>query len=286
MDIDEAFGFKAAYQVIPQKQYPVPRELLRAIHSRGLELNIHDLTHEGNLFDNREEFLLRAQLINRYLEEYEAQGFRSGRLYRNVDWYEALDISYDMSIPNVAHLEAQRGGCCSVFPYFIGRVLEIPLTASQDYSVFHILDEYSIDLWKNQIALITEKHGLVSFIVHPDYVMEERALDVYKTLLCFLSDLRNEAGVWMALPQDVNRWWRQRSQMRLVCEGSRWRIEGPGQERARLAYASIRDDGLVCTVVTGSPNDEQIRVPALSQGDSAGMSTGWISQAPVKSWLG
>jgi hypothetical protein len=241
---------------------------LNAIRSRGHELNVQDLTHEGNLFNDWEKFQLRARLINRYVENYGAHGFRSGRMYRNVDWYEALDISYDMSVPNVAHLEAQRGGCCSVFPYFIGRVLEIPLTTAQDYSVFHILDEYSTDLWKNQIALITEKHGLVSFIVHPDYVMEKRALDVYKTLLLYLADSRDAAGVWLALPQAVNRWWRERSQMRLVLEDARWRIEGPGRERARMAYASIRDAELVYTVATRSPSDKQDRVLRFLRADN------------------
>jgi hypothetical protein len=148
--------------------------------------------------------------------------------------------------PNVAHLEAQRGGCCTVFPYFIGRILELPLTTTQDYSLFHILGEYSIDLWEKQIALITEKHGLVSFIVHPDYVMEGRALAVYNDLLDYVSRLRDERNVWVALPRDVNRWWRERSQMTLVREeGGQWHIEGPGQEQARIAYACIKDGQLV-----------------------------------------
>jgi len=246
MDIDEAFGIKTSFQVIPQKQYAVSEEFLNTIRSRGLELNVQDLSHDGDLFSDSGGFLLRARLINRYLREYGAQGFRAGRMYRNADWYEALDISYDMSIPNVAHLEAQQGGCCTVFPYFIGRILELPLTTTQDYSLFHILGEYSLDLWKKQIALIMEKHGLVSFIVHPDYIMEERALEVYQALLDHVSRLREERNVWVALPREVNRWWRARSQMRLVSEGGgQWGIEGPGQEQARIAYAGIKDGHLV-----------------------------------------
>ena len=54
-----------------------------------------------------------------------------------------------MSVPNVAHLEPQRGGCCTVMPYFVGDVLELPLTTIQDYSLFHILGDYSTTLWKN-----------------------------------------------------------------------------------------------------------------------------------------
>jgi hypothetical protein len=249
IDVDEGFGIKASFQVIPQKQYEVSEEFLNTIRSRGLELNVQDLSHDGDLFSDPRGFLRRARLINRYLREYGAEGFRAGRMYRNADWYEALDISYDMSFPNAAHLEAQQGGCCTVFPYFIGKILELPLTTTQDYALFHILGEYSIELWKRQIALIMEKHGLVSFIVHPDYVMEGRALAVYNGLLDYVSRLREERNVWVALPRDVNRWWRERSQMTLVPgEGGRWHIEGPGQERARIAYARVKDGQLVYTL--------------------------------------
>ena len=39
-----------------------------------------------------------------------SRGFRSGAMYRRQDWFADLEFSYDMSIPNVAHLEPQRGG--------------------------------------------------------------------------------------------------------------------------------------------------------------------------------
>ena len=45
----------------------------------------------------------------------------------------------------------------------------------------------------------------------------------------------------MALPGEVDRWWRQRSAMRLVKQEDGWRIDGLGNERARIAYASLRD---------------------------------------------
>jgi len=249
MEIDEGFGVKSSFQLIPQKQYLLEEGLLKTIAARGFEVCIQDLEHVGNLFDDRDRFLLRAGSINQYLEKYQIQGFRAGRLYRNADWYEALNISYDMSIPNVAHLEAQRGGCCTVFPFFIDEILELPVTTVEDYSLFHILVSYSIDLWKNQIALIMEKHGLVSFIVHPDYIIDERALDVYKALLGHVSRLREQQHVWVALPRDVNRWWRERGEARLVADGGgHWRIEGPAQDRARIACASIRDDRLLYTM--------------------------------------
>jgi len=245
MDLDDAYGIKSSFQIVPEGRYPVSKGFLNTIQSRGFEIDIHDLNHDGHLFSDRERYLRRAERINRYSREYGAAGFRSAALYRNLDWFEALDFSYDMSVPSVGHLEAQRGGCCSVMPFFIGKILELPVTTTQDYSLFHILNHYSIDLWKRQLALIMEKHGLASFIVHPDYILEHRARDTYKALLSYLSQLRSEGKIWIALPREVDHWWRERSQMRLSRRGNKWEIEGPGKERARVAYASLEEDCVV-----------------------------------------
>ena len=242
MDLDESFGIRSAFQVVPEKRYSVLKDFLDSIRTRGFEVNVHDLTHDGRLFAEHEEFLRRAARINHYAREYGAQGFRSGILYRNADWFDAFEFSYDMSLPNVAHLDPQRGGCCSVTPFFIGRIVELPLTCTQDYTLFQVLDDYSIDLWKKQIALIQENYGLISFIVHPDYLLKQRAQDTYKALLEHLGRLRAEDGIWTPLPRDVANWWRQRSQMELVRANGEWRVEGPGSERARVAYASLAGD--------------------------------------------
>lgn len=80
------------------------------------EVNVHDLNHDGRLYWNRDEFLRRAAKMNEYAHKLGTKGFRSGVLYRNLEWYGAFEFSYDMSVPNVAHLHPQRGGCCPVLP--------------------------------------------------------------------------------------------------------------------------------------------------------------------------
>jgi hypothetical protein len=244
MDLNDSFGIKSSFQIVPEERYAVPLARLDAIQKRGFEINIHDLNHDGNLLANREEFLRRACEINLYAKEFGALGFRSAVLYRNIDWYDALDFSYDMSVPNVAHLDPQRGGCCTVFPFFNGKMLELPVTMSQDYSLYHILNDYSISVWKQQISLIREKHGLMQMIVHPDYNIDPAARRVYAELLSYLSDLRAQGETWIALPRDVAAWWRLRSELRLVKAGSSWSIQGEGRERARIAYAKIVDGKL------------------------------------------
>ena len=244
MDIDDSFGIKASIQVVPEGRYKVSDAFLQEIRNRRFEVNIQDLNHDGNLFRDREEFLRRAQRINEYARIYGASGFRAAVLYRNLKWYDALQFSFDMSVPNVGHLDPQRGGCCTVMPYFVGDILEIPLTTTQDYMLFHLLNDYSLDLWKAQTELIVEKNGLVSFIVHPDYIIEKKARDVYRDLLGFLRQLGGERRIWFAVAGEIDHWWRARSKMRLVeCDG-RWRIEGHGAERAKLAFAKIVGDRL------------------------------------------
>jgi hypothetical protein len=237
MDLDESFGVKASFQIVPEVRYGVPSSLLEKIRNRGFEVNVHDLNHDGGLFQEKEEFLRRVVKINHYLKEFGAQGFRAAVMYRNQEWFDALDASYDMSVPNSAHLDPQRGGCCTVMPYFNGNLVELPVTTTQDYSLFNILGRYELDLWKEEIDLIKEKHGLLSFIIHPDYVIHQRARASYASLLQYLADLRSRETVWFALPREVNEWWRQRSQMKLVRRGQQWMIEGPGRERACIAYA-------------------------------------------------
>jgi hypothetical protein len=244
MNVDESFGIKSSFQLVPEGRYEISDALIRAIRDRGFEVNVQDLNHDGHLFRTPEEFCRRAKRINRFAEAYGISGFRAAVLYRNLDWFDALRFSFDMSVPNVAHLDPQKGGCCTVMPYFFGETLEIPVTTTQDYMLFHLLNDYSLDLWKEQINLIVAKNGLVSFIVHPDYVIEEKARRVYQDLLAFLRDLGARKQFWFALPGEVDRWWRARRDMRIIGEDGHWRITGKGAEQAKLAFAHIVDDRL------------------------------------------
>jgi hypothetical protein len=126
-------------------------------------------------------------------------------------------------------------------------MLEIPVVATQDYTLFHILRQHSIELWERQIELILDHNSLISFIVHPDYLLERRARDVYVSLLECLGRARRDAKMWVALPRELNEWWRNRNEMRLVREGSNWEIEGPDRGRARIAYASLAGDQVIYT---------------------------------------
>jgi hypothetical protein len=244
MAVDDSFEIKSSFQFVPEERYTVGKEFLVELQRYGFEVNVQDLNHDGKLFRSRDEFLRRAVRINQHLRAFGSQGFRSAVMYRNAEWLNAIEAGYDMSFPSVAHLEPQRGGCCTLMPFFIGNLVELPLTTIQDYSLLYILADSSFSLWQQQIELIKQRHGLVSFIVHPDYLVGQRAMELYRTLLGFLARLRAEEKLWIALPAEVNRWWRERNQMRLVRHNGAWRIDGAGSDRASIAYATLAGDRL------------------------------------------
>jgi hypothetical protein len=252
MDMNDSFSIKSSFQLIPDARYVVTPEVLASIRGRGFEANVHDLKHDGHLYDSHEKFKQSAKKINTFVDQFDSKGFRSGALYRNQAWYSEFKFAYDMSVPNVAHLDPQRGGCCTVTPYFVDDILEIPVTMTQDHTLFNILESYSLDLWQEQMDLIMRQHGLISFIVHPDYIQTSRARDTYIQLLSHLSEMRAQRGLWIALPGDVNTWWRQRDNMQIVQKNGQWKIEGAGSDKARIAYATIRNNSLSYRIAEAS----------------------------------
>ncbi len=250
MSSNEKHGIQSSFQLIPGGRYKVQPHHIDEMRRRGFEVNIHDWNHDGSLFKSRELFQERAPKIKAAAKKWNTVGFRSAALYRNVDWLRELDFEYDMSIPSCARLDPQRGGCCTLMPWFNGNLLEIPVTTIQDYSLFHILDRYDIDIWKMQTSKILGYHGMATFIVHPDYIQTEQAAQSYTQLLGFIADQKSEGNAWIALPQEVNQWWRQRRQLRIERAGNGWQIIGHGSDRAVVAFARLRNNNIDYTLGT------------------------------------
>ncbi len=242
--LDLAHGFRPAFQFIPEERYDLPDSLRAELERLGAEINVHGLNHDGRLFFDEELFRRRAPRINEHGRRLGARGFRSPVLYRNPDWFGQLEFDYEMSLPNVGHLDPQPGGCCTVFPYFIGDKVEIPLTTTQDYTLLHIFDDYSLDLWRRQLEIILERGGLASFNIHPDYVREPRANALFRSLLEFLARSAEERRLWVASPGEIADWWRCRATLEIHEEDGRWVPRGEGSERARVAHARLGAGGL------------------------------------------
>jgi peptidoglycan/xylan/chitin deacetylase (PgdA/CDA1 family) len=226
--------------------YEIPDGTFEAVRAAGCEVGLHGILHDGKLFRDRASFEANLPKIHRYLERWDAVGFRSPATHRNADWMPELGCLYDASFPDTDPFEPQAGGCCSIFPFFIGELVELPITLVQDHTLWEILGDESTERWIEKSEWIAANHGLVQLLVHPDYLLSDARLALYDSFLEWLSDLDRRARGWHALPREVAEWWRQRSRLECssVVEGEVRAVGGPGAERATVAWASLEGNAV------------------------------------------
>src|ERR1700730_8953631 len=119
MRLEQELGFRSSFNFIPEGNYQVPSELRDELASKGFEIGIHDLKHDGRLFASRREFNRKAARINRYLREWNAGGFRSGFMLHKLDWLHELEIQYDTSTFDTDPFEPQPEGRHTIFPFWV-----------------------------------------------------------------------------------------------------------------------------------------------------------------------
>jgi peptidoglycan/xylan/chitin deacetylase (PgdA/CDA1 family) len=237
LEIERRHGFVSSWNFVAE-WYPIEDGLFDHIRAVGGEIGLHAIKHDCKLFESRASFEADLPKIHRYMREWDAVGFRSPATHRNPDWMPELGCLYDSSFPDTDPFEPQPGGCCSIVPYFLDELVELPITLVQDHTLFEILRADSIEHWTRKSDWIIEHNGLINLITHPDYLDTPRRLRLYEE---FLEYLAGQTGGWHALPRDVAQWWRLRAEMRLVQDGADVRVEGPEADRASVAWA--RADG-------------------------------------------
>jgi hypothetical protein len=205
-DLEEGLGFRSSFNFIPER-YQLDYELIDDLRTRGFEIGVHGLKHDGMLFNSFAEFRKRAKKINTYLKELGAVGFRSPLTLRNPQWMQELAIEYDLSFFDTDPYEPIPGGTMSIWPFFIGRFVELPYTLVQDFTLISVLGERTPKIWLEKVDFIQKYHGMALVNTHPDYLLNSSNWEVYTD---FLQSIKNRAGYWPALPMDVARWWRNR----------------------------------------------------------------------------
>jgi hypothetical protein len=165
------------------------------------------------LFADRASFVAQLPRIHQVMQEWGAVGFRSPATHREPAWMPELGCLYDSSFPDTDPFEPQPDGCCSIWPFFLGDLLELPITMPQDHTLFEILREGSIRRWVQKSEWLADNHGLINVLVHPDYLLSDRRLHLYERLLAHLVEL---SGGWHVLPREVACWWRDRARPELA----------------------------------------------------------------------
>jgi peptidoglycan/xylan/chitin deacetylase (PgdA/CDA1 family) len=216
-NVEERLGFRSSFNFVAEK-YPIPVELRKDLAGRGFEIGIHGLYHDGKYFDSKEEFGRRAARINRYLEEWDVVGFRTPSMLHNLEWLHALEIRYDSSTFDTDPFEPQSDGIGTIFPFYLpspgnGRgYVEMPYTLPQDFTLYVLMKEKSIGIWKRKLDWIARQGGMALLITHPDYLRmdgtdrgsERYPIDYYVEFLRYVSG-RYGNEYWHALPADVAR---------------------------------------------------------------------------------
>lgn len=231
-DSERQLGFRSSFNFIPEGSYRLDPELRAWLTQNGFEVGVHDLEHDGHLFDSQAAFDRKAGRINHYLREWEAKGFRAGFMLRNLDWLHQLDIAYDCSTFDTDPFEPQPESAGTIFPFWVpsldpgaaereaGRgYVELPYTLPQDSTLYVLHQESSNTIWREKLTWVANHGGMALVNVHPDYLgfrgrgpgPQRTVLEHYLDLLRFLK-ARFPDAYWHALPHQVAafvRTWQQ-----------------------------------------------------------------------------
>ncbi len=221
MAVERHLGFQSSFNFVPE-QYAVSSELRRDLVKEGFEVGVHGLKHDGKLFLSRKIFHQHAARINRYLKRWDSVGFVSPSMLRNLDWTHELNIEYDVSTFDTDPFEPQPDGVATIFPFVVRRhngqrgYIELPYTLPQDFTLFVLMKEKNISIWKKKLDWIAEKGGMAFLISHPDYMncknvkckIDEYPMNYYEEFLEYVKG-RYYGQYWSALPQEIARFWRE-----------------------------------------------------------------------------
>jgi len=83
--------------------------------------------------------------------------------------------------------------------------VELPYTLPQDHTIFYVLKQKNISIWKHKADWIMKNHGVIITLTHPDYLREKQHFEMYEELLNYLQSLNN---AWHCLPRELSSWWR------------------------------------------------------------------------------
>jgi len=222
-ELEIEHGFRSSFNFIPEGPYPDPVDIRAWLETAGFEVGVHDLRHDGHLYESRKTFSQNAQRINHYLREWKASGFRSGFMLRQLEWLHDLDVLYDASTFDTDPFEPQPEGSRTIFPFHVKAppgvrrpgYVELPYTLPQDSTLFLLLRERNTEIWKRKLDWIAANGGLALVNIHPDYLnfTDNRfKKETYPSTLLseFMTYIRenHEGAYWNPLAKDLAAWYR------------------------------------------------------------------------------
>lgn len=215
MELEKDLGFRSSFNFVPER-YKVSPTLRKELTDNGFEVCLHGLKHDGKLYSSKKVFMERAVKINQYIKEWNIKGFRSPSMHHNLEWLHALNIEFDMSTFDTDPFEPQSDSTNTIFPFWVNKnnssdgYVELPYTIPQDFSVFILMKEKNIGIWKKKLDWIVEKGGMALINVHPDYMnfskkaddKEEFPSEFYQEFLEYIKE-KYSNEYWHVLPSKM-----------------------------------------------------------------------------------
>ena len=236
MELERRLGFRSSFNLIPEGDYAVPPEMRQILSENGFEVGVHDLRHDGKLYWHKNNFMQSARRINRYLENWNASGFRAAFMLHDRERLHHLNIEYDASTFDTDPFEPQPDGVNTIFPFWIsdgngGGYVELPYTLPQDSTLFLVLDEKSPEIWKTKLDWLVERGGMALLNVHPDYIGFRKELEACEYPAAwyedFLLHIRERYGgkFWNPLPREIAHWFKESYRPKPPCHSNG--VNGP-----------------------------------------------------------
>ena len=236
-DVELGLGYTSSWNFVPERDYEVEPERLDRLRADGFEIGLHGLRHDGRDLESRATLERRLPAMRAYAERWGAVGFRSPATHRDWELMPLLGVEYDSSSPDTDPFEPKSGGCCTWWPFFNRDLVELPMTLTQDHTVFVILEQRDDALWREKADFLRDRGGMALLLTHPDYMTEPVLVDLYRG---FLARYADDPTAWKARPRDVASWWRRRAASQLIPSGREWKIVGPAAEDGRIEFTAPR----------------------------------------------
>jgi hypothetical protein len=125
-------------------------------------------------------------------------------------------VEYDCSTFDTDPFEPEPDGAGTAFPFWVpgpngSGYVELPYSLAQDFTMFVLLREQSIDIWKRKLDWVVAHGGMALLNTHPDYMAfdgkparDEYLVSRYEEFLHYARK-RYEGLYWTATPREVAR---------------------------------------------------------------------------------
>jgi len=218
MNLEVKYGFRSSFNFVPEWEYRLPETLRQTVERNGFEVGVHGLEHDGKLYDSKVKFASKAARINKYVKSWNASGFRSPMMQHRLSWLHQLGVKYDASTFDTDPFEPEPDGVGTIFPFWVpgpqdSGFVELPYTLPQDFTLFSVLRERNINMWKQKLDWIAERGGMALLNTHPDFMCfegkkarDEFPVSYYEEFLGYARQ-KYDGAFWSALPRDTARFY-------------------------------------------------------------------------------